>query len=76
MKVTDRQKKKFLKSLKQARIEAGLTQSEVAQKIGTSQSFISKVESGKISLEVEIFLKLYQLYDKPAVYFFSAFSRK
>ncbi|GBF40607.1 helix-turn-helix transcriptional regulator [Leptospira johnsonii] len=76
MKVTDRQKKKFLKSLKQARIEAELSQSEVAQKIGTSQSFISKIESGKISLEVEIFLKLYQLYDKPAEYFFSAFSQK
>ncbi|PJZ24865.1 transcriptional regulator [Leptospira hartskeerlii] len=76
MKVTERQKKKFVKSLKQARIEAGLSQSEVAQKIGTSQSFISKVESGKISLEVEIFLKLYQLYDKPAMYFFSAFSQK
>ncbi|TGK41192.1 helix-turn-helix domain-containing protein [Leptospira andrefontaineae] len=76
MKVTDRQKKKFLKSLKQARIEAGLTQSEVAEQLGTSQSFISKLESGSISLEVEIFLKLYQLYDKPAVYFFSAFSQK
>ncbi|PJZ76340.1 helix-turn-helix domain-containing protein [Leptospira neocaledonica] len=76
MKVTDRQKKKFLKSLRQARIEAGLSQSDVARKIGTSQSFISKIESGRISLEVEIFLKLYQLYDKPAVYFFSAFSRK
>ncbi|TGN00057.1 helix-turn-helix domain-containing protein [Leptospira dzoumogneensis] len=76
MKITDRQKKKFLKSLKQARIEAGLTQSEVAEQIGASQSFISKIESGSISLEVEIFLKLYQLYEKPAVYFFSAFSRK
>ncbi|TGL31378.1 XRE family transcriptional regulator [Leptospira koniambonensis] len=76
MKVTDRQKKKFLKSLKQARIEAGFTQSEVARQIGTSQSFISKLESGSISLEVEIFLKLYQLYEKPAVYFFSAFSQK
>ncbi|PKA16381.1 helix-turn-helix domain-containing protein [Leptospira haakeii] len=76
MKVTDRQKKKFLKSLKQARIEAGFTQSEVAQQIGASQSFISKLESGSISLEVEIFLKLYQLYDKPAIYFFSAFSQK
>ncbi|EIE01253.1 helix-turn-helix domain-containing protein [Leptospira licerasiae] len=76
MKVTDRQKKNFLKSLKQARIEAGFTQIQVAEQIGTSQSFISKVESGRISLEVEIFLKLYQLYDKPAVYFFSPFSKK
>ncbi|WP_367899134.1 helix-turn-helix domain-containing protein [Leptospira sp. WS58.C1] len=76
MKVTDRQKKKFLQSLKQARIEAGLTQSEVARKIGKSQSFISKVELGITSLEVEVFLRLYQLYDKPAAYFFSAFSPK
>ncbi|MEI1279587.1 helix-turn-helix transcriptional regulator [Leptospira venezuelensis] len=76
MKLTDRQKKKFLKSLKQARIEAGFTQAEVAQQIGVSQSLISKLESGRISLEVEIFLKLYQLYEKPAAYFFSAFSQK
>ncbi|TGL58743.1 helix-turn-helix domain-containing protein [Leptospira sarikeiensis] len=76
MKVTDRQKRNFLKSLKQARVDSGFTQKEVAERIGTSQSFISKIESGILSLEVEIFLKMYQLYGKPAGFFFSAYSGK
>lgn len=55
--------------LKRARIEAGLTQIEVSQLTGRSQSNISKVESGQLRLDV-IQLKNYAvLYKKKLDYF-------
>lgn len=55
--------------LKKARIEAGLTQIEVSQLTGRSQSNISKVESGQLRLDV-IQLKNYAvLYKKKLDYF-------
>jgi transcriptional regulator with XRE-family HTH domain len=51
--------------LRQARAEAGLTQSQVARHFGVGQSFISKIESGQYRIDV-IQLKLFaQLYGKP-----------
>ena len=53
---------KFLAKLKQARIEAGLTQKEVAEMLGKPQSFVSKCELGERRVdfvELEIFAKLY-----------------
>jgi transcriptional regulator with XRE-family HTH domain len=52
----------FLERLKQARIEAGLTQSAVARHLRRPQSFVSKAESGERRLdliEVDEFAKLY-----------------
>ena len=55
--------------LKKARVEAGLTQVEVSNLIGKSQSNISKVESGQLRLDV-IQLKNYAvLYKKKLDYF-------
>ncbi len=53
----------FLERLKQARIEAGLTQSAVARHLRRPQSFVSKAESGERRLdliEVDEFAKLYR----------------
>jgi transcriptional regulator with XRE-family HTH domain len=47
---------RFLSVLKQARIEAGLTQSETARRLGKPQSFISKCESGERRVDVVEFL--------------------
>jgi transcriptional regulator with XRE-family HTH domain len=58
---TDRYRE-FLKRLRKARLDAGLTQAEVASKLGRPQSFVSKSESGERRLdlvEVESFAKLY-----------------
>jgi len=38
--------------LKQARKAAGLSQVELAQKLGRSQSYVNKVENGHISIDV------------------------
>jgi transcriptional regulator with XRE-family HTH domain len=53
---------KFLEKLRQARIEAGLTQKEAAKALGKPQSFISKCESGERRVdfvELELLAKLY-----------------
>lgn len=38
--------------LRQMRTEAGLTQAEIAQRLGQPQSFVSKYESGERRLDV------------------------
>jgi transcriptional regulator with XRE-family HTH domain len=42
----------FLSLLRTARVEAGLTQADLAKRIGESQSFVSKVERGERRLDV------------------------
>lgn len=42
----------FLRILRRVRAEAGLTQSELAQRLGQTQSFVSKVERGERRLDV------------------------
>ena len=38
---------KIVERLKKARLDAGLDQVEVAEKLGKTQSYVSKIESGK-----------------------------
>lgn len=55
--------KKIVERLIQARHEAGLRQNEVAQKLGKTQSYISKIESGQRRfdvLQLKAFAKLYK----------------
>jgi ribosome-binding protein aMBF1 (putative translation factor) len=42
----------FLRVLKRAREDAGLTQTQLAQKIGETQTFISKCERGERRVDV------------------------
>jgi len=54
--------RQFTEKLRQARLEAGLNQSEVAAHFGKHQSFVSKCESGERRVdfvELEIFAALY-----------------
>lgn len=46
------QQKKLLVLLRGVRVEAGLTQSELASRLGTDQTFISKYESGERRLDI------------------------
>lgn len=48
----ERGKEVLLALLKQIRTEAGLTQEELAQKLGLPQSFVSKYESGERRLDI------------------------
>lgn len=43
---------KFLKLLKQTRVDHGITQLELADKLGETQSFVSKCERGERRLDV------------------------
>jgi transcriptional regulator with XRE-family HTH domain len=54
----------FLARLKAARLEAGLTQEQVAKKLGKPQSFISKCESGERRVDAVEFVDFAHLYKK------------
>jgi transcriptional regulator with XRE-family HTH domain len=43
---------RFLKQLREARESAGLTQEEVARRLGRPQSFVSKCESGERRVDI------------------------
>jgi transcriptional regulator with XRE-family HTH domain len=56
--------------VREARIEAGLTQSEVAVKLGRPLSFVSKCELGERRIDPIDLGKFADLYGKPFEYFF------
>ena len=47
-----RRYERFLARLRQARMDAGLRQEDVRTRIGTYQSYMSKIESGERRLDV------------------------
>lgn len=61
--------KVFVQRLKKARMEAGLTQVEVADKLGRPQSHISNVESGQQRVDVVELKRFAKLYGKSVNYF-------
>ncbi len=46
--------------LKEERQKAGLTQEQLADKIGTKKSYISRVENGHTDIQVSTLLKIFQ----------------
>ena len=61
--------KEIIERLKKARIEVGLAQKDVADKLGKPQSYISKIESGERRLDVAEMKKIAAIYNKPADFF-------
>jgi len=59
----------FLGRLKQARVEAGLTQVDVANSIKRPQSFVSKIESGERRVDVVELDELAKVYHRPLDFF-------
>lgn len=49
--------------IEEARKKANMTQAELAEKIGTNKSYISRVETGKQSLRFLLFIVLLLLWD-------------
>lgn len=47
--------------LKEARIEAKLTQEELASKTGTKKSYISRIESGKSEIQLSTFYRILKI---------------
>ena len=44
--------------LKEARIQANITQKELAEKTGTKKSYISRIERGKSDIQISTFQRL------------------
>jgi transcriptional regulator with XRE-family HTH domain len=59
----------FALKLKNARLEAGLTQVEASKKLKRPQSYISKAEAGEQRLDVVELQKFAKLYNKNINYF-------
>lgn len=61
--------KEIIERLKAARIAAGLSQHEVAKKLGKPQSYVSKIESGERRLDVVEIKEVALIYMKPLSFF-------
>ncbi len=61
--------KEIINRLKRARIDAGLSQQAVADKLGKPQSYVSKIESGERRLDVAEVKKFAEIYKKEVSYF-------
>jgi len=59
----------FVEKLRKARLEAGLSQDQVAKKIRRPQSHISNIESGQQRVDVIELQRFAKLYQKPIDYF-------
>ena len=60
----------FVERLQKARLEAGLTQVQVAKKLKRPQSYISTIETGQQRVDVVELQKFAKLYDRDINYFF------
>ncbi len=59
----------FVEKLRKARIETGLTQVQIAKKIGRPQSHISNIESGQQRVDIIELKRFAKLYGKDLSYF-------
>jgi len=59
----------IVERLKTARIEAGLSQVEVTKKLGKTQSYLSKIESGQRRFDVLQLKEFAKLYKKSLDFF-------
>lgn len=56
-------KEVFIAKLREARKKAGMTQQEVADKLNTSQSNITKYETGALEPNIETIKQLAEIYN-------------
>lgn len=59
----------FIERLRTARLDAGMTQTQVARKLGRPQSHVSNVESGQQRVDVIELKRFAKLYNKDISYF-------
>ncbi|MFA6077516.1 MAG: helix-turn-helix transcriptional regulator [Candidatus Paceibacterota bacterium] len=61
----------IVERLKKARLKAGFGQVEVAEKLGKTQSYVSKIESGQRRFDVLQLKEFAKIYKKKIDYFIS-----
>lgn len=61
--------RQVIRRLKEARLDTGLSQQDVADKLGKPQSFISKIESGERRLDVAEIKRFVSIYKKDVSFF-------
>lgn len=47
-------------TLKEARLEAGLTQEQLAERIGTKKTYISRLENGKSDIKLSTLFRVFE----------------
>lgn len=60
---------RFVRKLKTARIQAGLTQTEAARKLKKPQTYVSKCELGERRVDIVELAEFAHIYCKPIGYF-------
>ena len=60
---------KLIQRLRQARLEAGLTQVEAGKKLKKPQAYISKIERGERRVDAVELAELAKIYEKSMSYF-------
>src|SRR6185369_4333653 len=70
--VTSPEYKQMLSRLRQARLDAGLTQAQVAEKLGVRQTLVSKVELGERRIDPIELRRFAELYGRPLDWFLTA----
>ncbi len=68
--IYSKQHREMIERLKKARLDCGLDQQKTARLLGTTQSYISKLESGQRRIDVLQLRELARIYKKSASYFF------
>jgi transcriptional regulator with XRE-family HTH domain len=67
--IYEEEHQKIVECLKKARVEAGLDQVAVAEKLGKTQSYISKIESGQRRFDVLQLKEFAKIYKKDISFF-------
>jgi transcriptional regulator with XRE-family HTH domain len=67
--VTSPEYQRMLERLRQARRDAGLTQAQVAERLGLRQTFVSKVELGERRIDPVELRRFAELYGRDMDYF-------
>mgnify|MGYP001109296107 CR=1 FL=1 len=61
--------KQLVENIRKARIEAGLNQKELANKLNKTQSFLSKIETGQVKVDAILLNEIAKILDKDLNYF-------
>ncbi|MHB8442766.1 MAG: helix-turn-helix domain-containing protein [Patescibacteria group bacterium] len=62
--IYSKEQSKLVSKLIKARLDCNLTQLQVSKKLGRTQSYISKIESGQLRIDVVELKKFARIYNK------------